>query len=561
MAIALLGLGTVACKSKSPGMVATDDAGTDAGVDAAAVTRTRAIVLGTSTPINLHFLETTPLLLQVVSLSDNLPVSGAAISLELFNAQSISLDSAALTTDVDGLAQAQISAGQDEAMASLRITVEGADGVVVPVNVLPNGTAILNVGASYLGTRHLDTYVVDLFQHQSCAQISPADLGEKTQSVTGASTPAFRFLGLAEDNYAVRLLAASSAHPDLILAYGCLDVPSLNSGGTTSVYVPIDNAPVAFAGFGTVALTVTSESATTPIANAFASTITTLGGVEGHLGVPWLLRAMATPIAASGAGPAWTQLTSDSSFVTNLEASLAYASAGPDPAATAISAYFSPFPNGLVLHGSLDLNPDGLTADLHISRAGVLAPMGSAVAETFLDDLGGSFASTLDGMFVDPVDPASPTLALQIDKLTVRLPYGSLAMASANDRGMGDMAFNNIFHTTGGCDIVTMAVAHSLAPACDGACVRAACMNAYGMLGNQLASSVRGLDPSLSTLVLTGIATATDSDSDGVIDVLSSGERALTGGWSAGPTSTVELQATGSLAGTESPPSGTAPSP
>lgn len=516
----------LACGACSATGQVTRDGGPSDAAAGDAGTLVREIELENQGPIELRYLERATLRLTVVDLVTREPVPNVEVRFAILSGQSIDLGPDRLVTDSRGVVEKTITAGQDDADASIRIGTNGANGALVSVRVRAAGAASMNVLASYEGTRAMNSWVVDLFESSTCVESAELEIGTKSQRISGASLPSFRFVGLGADAaYAVRVRGFGSASTSTPIVTGCEQTPALSAATVAELVVPLHDAPLFVSDAVEMRLSISAPTAPLVVTSTLSQAVSASAGTENPSELAWLLDGMRASLETQGGDlEAWDTLRRSDAFTSSVAGALASSEQGPRAALSTFVNALAPLGEGILLDGTLD----------EVDGALRFAPTRLSVSRLPEGFPEGAFDALLSSLSVDVAarfDTSS--LAFAFERFDLGLGLGSLSeifLRGALDDTLED-AVSGVFYRVGGCDTLAVAATRESAEVCDGECLRTACEASYAMAATRVVEALAGLDVLCPSLRLQGSIEASDSDSNGSVDTLSTSTFGLSGQW------------------------------
>jgi hypothetical protein len=192
-------------------------------------------------------------------------VRGAPVHFSIFGdpaGSTLSADVA--TTDVNGLAQVTLTAGQAEAAFRIAATAVNAPEADFDVGVSKLGFVEIDASLAWSNALPAGSLRALLYDTLGCASLPPSPTVPapfvRAQAKSDAQTASFQFLALLSRDYAV-VGRAEDANGKLI-GYGCVDLPAALAPPGSISMVPVPLAPTLASPLGGYALTTMLQPAT-----------------------------------------------------------------------------------------------------------------------------------------------------------------------------------------------------------------------------------------------------------------------------------------------------------
>jgi hypothetical protein len=192
-----------------------------------------------SPAVNLRYGETAELRVRYVA-GDGSVISNAPIDYEIAGEPAGSrLAALQTTTNADGEAAVDLTAGDADAMFDVTVTPPMGDAVAFSVAVSDTDAGSIVVSMTYAGSRTFGRFDTYLFEGETCDSMNPRMLPTALRSAPSVSDvsamPAFAGVPAGSD-YAVAVTAGNEAG---VGAFGCRDGVVVNAGEETPVNITL----------------------------------------------------------------------------------------------------------------------------------------------------------------------------------------------------------------------------------------------------------------------------------------------------------------------------------
>jgi len=481
---------------------------------------TGQLVIEGETTLRLTFEEQRVLTVRYVE--EGTPVRGAHLALALVGtAQDSRLSALDVTTDDEGRASVQLTAGTTRATFRVRISADRVAEATIDVSVSDGGFGGILVRAPYRGPRPVTQRSVLVFSDMECGSMLDLDAPgraiistDPTIDISIESLP-------AGGRYAVVVQAQSSSATTL--AHACKDGVLVAPDQTTQVDLRLDPIGLSADGRYTAELGLDAESASerlrTELEEAGLGIVERAGGDSGLL-----LDALETELRRLGAIPTADALAMDRAS-TGIEASLGVrlssARVGPSTAIADLAIELDLRSRWIILSSVLHI-------DVAEAEPVSWTPIAIRAGSTADDDR--PLSLDLDAAGLRSTATLSATLDAFADTITLDSAAFDLRLGKVGRAVLAAIAAERAVATTaellapvGGCSTFRtwLTPRSSLRASCDDSCVDAVCTAALEQVADGALERIDALDTSFARITLSGAGTLeTHGDETVSVDVL-----------------------------------------